>query len=133
MFISAAILTTLGFAALETVLQSSPARTTAHIGRMSYFFGSVLLVVAECLYMRSHVPEDPLIVAYVVLALLSQGVIGAALVQSNLLPAWIGWTTIAWNFSGFILLVVLTFGNHYIPIFHHFMPLLIGIPLLWRG
>jgi hypothetical protein len=133
LFISAVILTALGFVVLETIFQNSPAKTTAHIGTMTYFFGAVLLVVAECLYIQHGVSEDSLIFAYVVLALLGQATIGITLLQSNLLPNWIGWTTIVWNLGMLIILVGFNVGGHYIPLVHHVMPLLIGIPLLWKG
>lgn len=87
LFVSAVIVTALGFVVLETVFQSSPARTTAHVGTMTYFFAAVLLVVAECLYIRDGRSVHPLIVTYVVLALLGEAAIGVALFQSNLLPA----------------------------------------------
>lgn len=51
-----------------------------------------------------RLPEEPasysLIVIYVVLAFLGQAAIGGALLQANLLPAWIGWLIIAWNLGG---------------------------------
>lgn len=133
LLISAVILTALGFVILETLLQNPRERTAGRIGTTTYFFGAILLVVAESLYMKSRISEDPLIVAYVTLALVSQGVIGVALLQSNLLPAWIGWTTIAWNLAGLIILVGFHVGGSYIPLVHHIMPFLIGIPLVWRG
>jgi hypothetical protein len=133
LLISAVILTALGFVILETLFQNPRGRTAARIGTTMYFFGAILLVVAESLYMKSRMPEDPLIVGYVTLALVSQAVIGVALLQWNLLPTWIGWTTIVWNLAGLIILVGFHVGGIYIPLVHHIMPFLIGIPLVWRG
>jgi hypothetical protein len=55
------------------------------------------------------------------------------IVQSNLLPAWIGWTTIAWNLILLIVLLSVTPGDIYYPVAHHLMPRLIAVPLLWRA
>jgi len=77
--------------------------------------------------------EAPLIVAYIVLAFLGQATIVVALLQSNLLPAWIGWTSVILSLSLLVILLGFTPGDHYYPVARDFMPLLIGIPLLWKG
>lgn len=50
--------------------------------------------------------------------------------MSGLLPAWVGWTMVAWNIGWLIVLPIFTPSNMYYP-FVHFLPwLLIGIALL---
>ena len=133
-FMSTVVLTALGFAVLEALFQGSSGSTMARIGAMAYFFAAVLLVSAEALGLGQRGGSTyPLIVAYVLMALLGQAIIGAAILQSGLLPAWIGWTTTVWNLAWLIILPLATPGDMYFPILHHLMPLLIGIPLLWRG
>ncbi|HEX6269330.1 MAG TPA: hypothetical protein VFZ43_03775 [Anaerolineales bacterium] len=56
------ILTALGLMVLETIFQGSAERTAAHIGAMAYFFGAILLVVAEAMSMTQN--TYPLIVRY---------------------------------------------------------------------
>lgn len=130
--VSAVVLTALGFIVLETIFQGSPGRTAARIGAMAYFFGAVLLAAAEAMSLaQSGTVTYPLIVIYVALALLGQAAVGAAIVQSGLLPAWIGWTTIVWNLSWLIILPLATPADVYFPVLHHLMPLLIGVSLLW--
>jgi len=102
--LAAVVLTTLGLALFEAVLYETGGRVLARV-----------------------------IVVFVVLAFLGQAAIGGALLQSNLLPAWIGWTTVVWNVALLVVLPIVTPGDIYFPVQHHLMPLLIGISLLWRG
>lgn len=131
--LAAVVLTTMALVLLEGTLHESGGRVLARLGASAYSFGAVLLVAAEAMRLSEGQGSYPLIVIYVILALLGQAAIGGALLQSNLLPAWIGWTTIFWSLAWLIILPLTTPGDVYFPILHHLMPLLIGIPLLWRG
>jgi hypothetical protein len=132
--LAAVVLTALGLVVLEMIFEGTPARTAARIGAMAYFFGAVLLAAAEAMSLaKRETATYPLIVVYVVLALLGQAAVGAAIVQSGLLPAWIGWTAIVWNLAWLIILPVTTPADVYFPVLHHLMPLVIGASLLWRG
>lgn len=131
--LAAVVLTALGLVLLDAHLQDTSGRVMARLGASAYFFGAVLLAAAEAMQLPVRQASYPLIVVYVVLALLGQAAIGGALLQSNLLPAWIGWMTIAWNLILLIVLPIVTPGDIYYPVAHHLMPLLIGVPLLWRA
>lgn len=61
---------------------------------------------------------------YIVLRLAAQAGFGAALVQTDLLPAWVGQTTLAWSL---VWLVVIGLG---IPAMLFIMPAVIGAALL---
>ena len=131
--LTAVILTAVSLMLLEGILQETDGRVLARLGASTYFFGAVLLVAAEAMRLAEGEASYPLIVIYVLLAFLGQAAIGGALLQSNLLPAWIGWATIAWNMGLLVVLPMVTPGDIYFPVQHHLMPLLIGIGLLWRG
>jgi hypothetical protein len=131
--LAAVILTAAGLMVLETILQPTDGRTMARLGAGIYFFGAVLLVAAEAMQLPQGEVSYPLIVIYVVLALVGQAAIGVALLQSGLLPAWVGWATLAWNLAFLVVLPIATPRDLYFPILHHLMPLLIGLALLWRG
>lgn len=131
--LAAVILTAIGLALLEGNLHETNGRVLARLGASAYFFGAVLLVAAEAMRLPEGPAPYPLIVIYVLLAFLGQAAIGGALLQSNLLPVWIGWATLVWNLGLLVVLPITTPGDIYFPILHHLMPLLIGIPLLWRG
>lgn len=128
--LTAVILTAIGLVLLEGILQETDGRALARVGASAYFFGAVLLVTAEALRLPEGEAPYPLIVLYVLLAFLGQAAIGGALLQANLLPAWIGWLTLAWNIVWLVVLPIATPGDVYFPVLHHLMPLLIGIPLL---
>lgn len=128
--LAAVVLTALGFTLLEATLQETNGRVLARLGTSAYFFGAVLLATAEAMRLPAGQASYPLIVIYIALAFLGQAAIGGALLQSNLLPAWIGWTTVIWNAGLLVVLLIVTPGDIYYPIAHHLMPLLIGIPLL---
>jgi hypothetical protein len=131
--LAAVVLTAIGLMSLEGTLQETSGGVLARLGASTYFFGAILLVATEAMRLSEGQVSYPLIVIYVVLAFLGQAAIGAALVQSNLLPAWIGWTAVAWNLGLLVVLPIITPGDIYFPVQHHLMPLLIGIALLWRG
>jgi hypothetical protein len=130
--LTAVILTAAGLMLLEGLLHETNGRVLARLGTGVYFFGAVLLVAAEAMQLLEGQSSYPLIVLYVVLAFLGQAAVGGALLQSDLLPSWIGWTTIAWNIGLLVILLIITPGDIYFPVAHHLMPLLIGILLLLK-
>jgi hypothetical protein len=131
---TAVILTALGFVVLEAILEPSPGGALGRVGAAAYFFGAVLLVAAEAMGLSaSGTASYPLIVVYVVMALLGQAAIGAAILQSGLLPAWVGWAAVAWNLGWLVVLPLAKPRDMYFPFLHHIAPLLIGVPLLMRG
>jgi hypothetical protein len=131
-WLAAVFLTALGLILLEGALLETKGRVLARLGASAYFFGAVLVVVAEAMPFPLDRPSYPLIVIYVVLAFLGQAAIGAALLQSALLPPWVGWTTLIWNIAWLVVLPVVSPDDLYYPILHHVAPLLIGIMLLVR-
>jgi len=59
---------------------------------------------------------------------LSQAAYGAALLQTGLLPGWLGWITVVWNIGW--LVVLLRAKDPYYPVLHFQLPVLAGILLL---
>lgn len=131
-WLAAVFLTALGLIPLEGALQETKGRVLARLGASAYFFGAVLVVVAEAMPLPRDQSSYPLIVIYVVLAFLGQAAVGIALLQSTLLAAWVGWITIVWNIGWLVALSIFSPDDLYYPILHHMMPLLIGIMLLVR-
>jgi hypothetical protein len=129
--LAAAVLAAIGFMLLEMRLQDSGGRVLARTGAVAYLFGGILVAVAEALDVsQGHTLTHMLIAVYVILALLAQAAIGGALVQSRLLPAWIGWAAIGWNVLWLVVLPLTSAGDMYYPILHHVAPLVIGIASL---
>ena len=128
---AAVVLTVIGFVLLEGYFQNTDGRVLINMGVTTYLFGGVLVVAAEALSLTLEFEKlYGLVVIYVVMALLAQAAIGSALLQSGLLPAWIGWVTILWNIAWLVVLPVTSPRDIYYPGLHHLMPLLIGIALL---
>lgn len=133
--IAAVVLTALGLALLESLLQNSAGGVLARVGAIAYLFGGVLVVAAEAsslnqgLHGNSSEQNWTPATIYVVLALLAQAAIGGSLLQTGLLPPWIGWATVVWNI-GWLLAYLIKRGDIYIPFVHHVMPLVIGIALV---
>jgi hypothetical protein len=127
------ILTAIGLVLLDGYLQGTGGYVLARAGATAYLLGAVFVVVAEALSLNPG-PQNfyPLIVTHVVLALLAQAVVGAALLQAGLLPAWVGWGAILWNVAFLVVLPLTSPRDMYYPILHHIMPLVIGIALLWK-
>jgi hypothetical protein len=127
---AAVVLTAIGLVLLEGYLQNTSGHILARVGATAYLFGAVFIVIVEALSLsQGNVNTYPLVVIYVVLALLAQAVIGAALLQAGLLPAWIGWATILWNVAFLIILPLTSPRDMYYPFVHHVVPLVIGIAL----
>jgi hypothetical protein len=133
--ITAVVLTALGLALLDGLLQDSPGRVLARAGAGAYFFGGVLVVTAEASSISHRLHKDwsgenwALAIIYVVLAFLAQAAIGGSLLQAELLPPWIGWATVVWSI-GWLLVFVIKRGDIYFPVLHHVMPLFIGVALI---
>jgi hypothetical protein len=131
-WLAAVFLTALGLILLEGSLLETKGRVLARLGASTYFFGAVLVVVAEAFRLPWDQPSYALIVIYVVLAFLGQTAVGVALLQSQLLPSWVGWTTITWNIGWLVALPIFSPDDLYYPLLHHMAPLVIGIMLLVR-
>ena len=130
---AAVVLTAIGLMLLDGYLQNSDGRTLVRVGAITYLIAGTLLVAAEAFGLsQGEKNVYALIVIYVVLSFLAQAAIGGALLQSKLLPAWIGWMTIVWNLAWLVVLPITTPSDMYFPVLHHLMPLLIGTPLLLR-
>ncbi|MDQ7053770.1 MAG: hypothetical protein Q9P14_13080 [candidate division KSB1 bacterium] len=128
----AVILTAVGLMLLERVLEASHGAALARIGATSYFFAAIVLVTAEATYLALGTLPYPLVVVYVVLALLAQAAIGAALLHSTVLPHWIGWVALGWNLVWLVVLPMTTPGDIYYPILHHLIPVIMGLSLLGK-
>ena len=127
----AVVLTMVGFVLLEGYLATTHGSVFARIGASTYFFGAVLVVVAETLgFTVGYEQTYAVVVAYVILAYLAQASFGVALLQSGVVASWIGWGAILWNLAWLVALPLISPQDIYFPILHHLVPLAIGIALL---
>jgi hypothetical protein len=132
--VTAPILTAVGLLLLEDIFHASNGRALARIGASSYFFAAILVVSGELLaFPLGWEKASIFMVVYTVMAYLAQASVGGALLQSRVTPLWIGWATIVWNLAWLLVFVVSGWTIGYIPLVHHFMPLIIGIALLRKA
>lgn len=132
---AAAVITAIGLLLFASLVGEArgDALLPARLAAATYIAGTILLLVGELGMLRSWRFTYGLIVAYVVLAFLAQAALGGILLRTGFLPAWIGWTAIAWNIGWLVVLAVVSPGDIYFPVLHHVIPLMIGIALLRRG
>jgi hypothetical protein len=124
----------LGLAGLASLLRQAGDPLLADMGLTAYALGAVLLTVVEVSWLTKASLPEPLLGAllrlFVVLSFVGQAFFGAALLQTSLLPAWLGWTTIIWHLGW--LALMLRAADPYYPFMHLQLPLLAGILLLPR-
>ena len=130
--IGAVILTALGLLALAEFV--GQANTTALVvGRAAavmYALAACVIIIGEVEFLRNGSFPRAMIVAYIVMALISQAVFGIILLRTGFLPSWVGWAAISWNITILAIFSILRPREVYYPALHHFVPLLIGIALL---
>jgi hypothetical protein len=121
-----------GLAGLSSLLRQAGDPLLADVGLTAYVIGAVVLSVAEVAWLTAAGLPDGLTGAlvriFVVLAFLSQAAYGAALLQTGLLPGWLGWTTVIWNIGW--LAVLVGAKDPYYPVLHLQLPMLAGLLLL---
>jgi hypothetical protein len=122
----------LGLTGFSSLLRQAGDPLLSDLGLTAFIIGAVLLILAEVSWLTgAGLPDGltgALIRIFVVLAFLSHAAYGAALLQTGLLPGWVGWTTVIWNIGWLPLL--LRIRLRYFPILHLELPLLAGILLL---
>src|SRR5215207_8511379 len=118
MFIAAYVAAALGVALLENILRETAAAVLARLGVTAFLMAAVVALVVYVM---------------VVLLYVAEAILGAALLGSGAVPAWIGWAMLAWNIGWLLVLPVVSPGDIYYPILHFVPLLLIGIPLARRA
>jgi hypothetical protein len=124
------VTTSLGFVLLSDILNASGDTFWARLGTTAYLFGAVLVVSAEATFVTKNEWNAAQVILYVVLALLGQAAIGAALLQTGVAAAWVGWGTIVWNVSFLIIFIIVRPRDVYYPVIHFLAPLVIGLGLV---
>jgi hypothetical protein len=123
------VTTSLGLVLLSDLLNAGGDTFLARLGTTAYSFGAVLVVSAETSFVSKEEWNSVQVILYVILALLGQAAIGAALVQIGFTSAWIGWVTIIWNVGFLLIFIIVRPREVYYPVIHFFAPLVIGLGL----
>jgi len=148
LFGAGVVMTVVGLGLLSILLSAIGHHVLALVAFVGYTFGAVLWMLDLAFDMSvtpwaarefartSEVPAfyvplkqwgETLLCIYTVLAFLSLATYGWGLLQTGLLPAWIGWVSIGWSL---LWLAHFALTRDTIPVLHHIIPLLIWIALL---
>jgi len=128
--IAAALINVMGFVLLTSLLRNAGDAVIAPLALTVYVIGTAVLLAAEGAFLGNRQWVMSQVALYVVLAFLVQTAFGVSLLQTGLLPAWAGWTTLLWNVGCLTVFVVIRPDEIYYPVLHHVAPLIIGIALL---
>lgn len=128
--IAAVVVVVLGWGLLERLLAEVGDLILAPSGLILLILSAGLVLAAELYNLSKQEWLQPLIVGHVVLAFLAQAAFGASLLQTGLLPGWIGWATIIWSVGILIYLTAFKPRDIYYPWVHYVAPLVIGFGLL---
>ena len=127
------VLTVLGLVLLADLLRAAGDTFLAQLGTATYLFGAALAVVAETTFLHNDDWNYPQVVLFVVLALLAQAAFGVALLQTGLVPTWVGWVTLLWNLGYLLIILIFRPREVYYPAIHCLAPLIIGLALVRIG
>ena len=128
--IAAVVVVVLGWGLLERLLEAFGDSILAPSGLIILLLSAGLVLTAELHNLSKQDWLQSLIVGHVVLAFLAQAVFGASLLQTDLLPGWVGWATIIWTLGMLVYLPAFKPRDIYYPWVHYVAPLMIGIGLL---
>ena len=129
MFIAAYVAAALGVALLENILRETAAAVLARLGVTAFLMAAVVALVVEATFLGGRASTTRLVYVMVVLLYVAEAILGAALLSSGAVRAWIGWAMLAWNIGWLLVLPVVSPGDIYYPILHFVPLLLIGIAL----
>lgn len=132
LFMASYVAAALGAAVLAPAVSKAGAAILARLAATTFPMAATVALVMEALTWDG--PTAPVLVVVTVLLLFGAGVLlGAALLASDLVPAWVGWTAVVWNVAWPVVLPIISPGDPYYPVLHAIPWLLAGVPLIRSG
>jgi len=128
--IAAILVATMGFLLLTQRLESAGDRIVAPLAMLLITVSTVLVITAETFSLNRQQWTSTAVTVFIFLSLLGQAAFGVSILRAALLPAWVGWVTMAWGLAWMVILPIARPQNMYYPWLHYVAPLLIGITLL---
>ena len=151
-FLGGVVLTMLGFAALTATFRSAGERLLSELALFSYLLGAVFWVMHLAFRLTATLVAAPETVAtgvvpayfnaaplagffsflfgvYWVLANVAIAAYRAAVLRTQVLPAWLGWTAILLS----LLFALTGLGGDLFPLYIHAIPFVMGVVLLLRA
>lgn len=133
------VVAALGTAVLEPALGEAGAAILGRLAAIAFPMAAGVALVMEAVGLDGLWPPALMVVA--VLLLFGAGaLLGAAILASRLVPAWVGWAAVIWNVAWpavlptlWGVLPIVSPGDLYYPVLHAIPLLLISIPLIRPG
>jgi hypothetical protein len=132
LFMSSYAAAALGTAVLEPALAEAGAAILGRLAAVAFPMAASVALVMEAVGMDGAEPYALIVVA-VLLLFGAEALLGAAVLASRLVPAWVGWAAVVWNVAWPAILPILSPGDPYYPILHAIPLLMISIPLIQPG
>lgn len=132
LFMSSYVAAALGTAVLEPALAEAGAAILGRLAAIAFPMAASVALVMEAVTINGPEPYALIVVA-VLLLFGAELLLGAAVLASRLVPAWVGWAAVVWNVAWPAILPIVSPGDPYYPILHAIPLLMISIPLIQRG
>jgi hypothetical protein len=132
LFMSSYVAAALGSAVLEPALAEAGAAIFGRLAAIAFPMAATVALVMEAVSFHGAKPYA-LIVVTVLLLFGAELLLGAAVLASRLVPAWVGWVAVVWDVAWPAILPIVSPGDPYYPILHAIPLLMIGIPLIRPG
>jgi hypothetical protein len=123
------VVAALGTAVLESALGEAGAAILGRLAAIAFPMAASAAFVMEAVNFDGLAPF-PLVAGAVLLLFGAEALLGAAILASRLVPAWVGRTTVVWNVAWPAVLLIVSPGDLYYPVLHAIPLLLISIPLI---
>jgi hypothetical protein len=129
LFMSSYVAAALGTAVVEPALAEAGAAILGRLAAIAFPMAASVALVMEAVTINGPEPYALIVVA-VLLLFGAEILLGAAVLASRLVPAWVGWAAVIWNLAWPALLPILSPGDSYYPILHAIPLLMISVPLI---
>jgi hypothetical protein len=136
LLISSYVAAALGTAVLEPALAEAGASILGRLAAVAFPMAASVALVMEAVSIDGaefRPSSHALIVVVVLLLFGAEALLGAAVLASRLVPAWVGWAAVVWNVAWPAILPIVSPGDPYYPILHAIPLLMISIPLIRAG
>jgi hypothetical protein len=132
LFMSSYVAAALGTAVLEPALAEAGAAILGRLAAVAFPMAASVALVMEAVTINAPEPYALMVVA-VLLLFGAELLLGAAVLVSRLVPAWVGWAAVVWNLAWPVILPIVSPGEPSYPILHAIPLLMISIPLIRAG
>ena len=123
------VVTLFGLATLELIVRDAGERVLGRLGTIAFLLGCISWIVGDAFALGGQPWVFELEQNYVVLACFALAAYGWAILRTEVLPRWLGWTAIGWNMVWAVLYLSRVVEA---PLGPNLITLLFGLLLLRR-